>query len=138
MFRLSARKRRSLTVTGIASDAATLEGLGHYLGQWFWFNAARDLEAGFVASAASDAVVFYPDGFAPAKHPGFVRRLIGNATLSLVIVVTEHPERFRALARSRVASDKFIVLSQPIWPWDLLATLQASLPGFRKQVSRMC
>jgi hypothetical protein len=96
------------------------------------------LEDAFATSAASDAVVFYPDGFATSAVRRFIRRLIGNATLSLVIIVTWHPERFAALDYMPAATNKFIVLSEPAWPWELFATIQSSLPRFRRVDSSTC
>jgi hypothetical protein len=138
MFRVSFPKRRSLAVTVVAEDRCTLHSIGHYLNRHLTFFAVPTLEDAFTKSAASDAVVFYPDRFPNAAVQRFIRRLIGNATLSLVIIVTAHPERFVGLDYLRVAMNKFIVLSEPAWPWELLATIHSTLPGFRRLDSSPC
>jgi hypothetical protein len=129
MFRLSLPKRRSLTVSAVASDLPTLDGIGRYLDRRVSFR---------VLSAASDVVLFYPDGFPMSHVQNFVRRLLGNATLSLVIVVTTRADLFLPLARSRTSADKFIVLPMPAWPWELFATIQSSLPGFHRDDRGLC
>ncbi len=137
MFHANFPRRRSLTVTAVA-DIATLESLEHYLHPRVSFRAVPELEGAFTSLAASDAVVFYPDGFAPGAVQLLVRRLIGHATLDLVIVVTAQPERFRALSHSRATANRFIVFSKPAWPWELFATIQASLPDLRRQEACSC
>ena len=138
MFRLSFPKRRSLTVTVVAEDRSTLDSIGHYLKRHVTFLAVPTLEDAFVKSAASDAIVFYPDGFATVAVRRFVHRLLGHATLSLVIIVTAHPQRFAGLDFLRAATNKFIVLSEPAWPWELFATIHSSLPRFRRMDSSPC
>lgn len=138
MFRLNLSTRRSLTVTTVADDMTTLESLGRYLQRRVSFRAAPDLETAFASLAASDAVVFYPDGYAQRGVQSFVSRLISNTTLSLVIVVTKDPERFRALSQSRTTASQFIVLSQPAWPWELFATIAAGFPYVQHEDARSC
>ena len=138
MFRLSLPKRRSLTVSAVASDLPTLDGIGRYLDRRVSFRAIHGLSQAFVLSAASDVVLFYPDGFPMSHVQNFVRRLLGNATLSLVIVVTTRADLFLPLARSRTSADKFIVLPTPAWPWELFATIQSSLPGFHRDDRGLC
>jgi hypothetical protein len=129
MFRLSATKRRSLTVATVADDLSTLESVGRYLHERVSFRAVPTLEGAFETLAVSDVVVFYPDGFSLRAVQLFVRRLVGHATLPLVIVVTAEPDRFQPLSRSRRTADRFVVFAMPAWPWELFATIQASLPG---------
>jgi len=138
MFRLSFPKRRSLTLTVVAEDRSILHSIGHYLNRHVTCFAVPTLEDAFTMSAASDAIVFYPDGFATAAVRRFIQRLIGNATLSLVIIVTWHKERFAALDYMPAATNNFIVLSEPAWPWELFATIQSSLPRFRGVDSSVC
>ena len=138
MFQSNFPTRRSLTVTTIADDISTLEGLERYLHARVSFRAVTELEGAVASVAASDAVVLYPDGFAPNAVQHFVRHLIGNTSLSLVIVVTGQPERFRALSDSRATANRFIVLLRPVWPWELLATIQAGLPYPGREHARSC
>ena len=138
MFRFDWRKRRALTVTTVADDLSALDDLGRYLHQKVSFRVVPVLEGAFANLAASDAVVFYPDSFAPRSVQLFLRRLIGHATLSLVIIVTEHPERFDPLNRSHATANKFIVFSRPAWPWEILAALRAGLPGLHPEGGGPC
>lgn len=138
MFRISLPKRRSLTVTAVAQELSTLEGLGTYLTGRVSFRAVQGLTQAFVLSAASDVVLFYPDGFPMGPVQTFVRRLLGNATLSLVILATRCPDAFLPLARSRASAHKFIVLQTPVWPWELFATIHSSLPAFRRDDRGLC
>jgi hypothetical protein len=138
MFRISLPKCRSLTVTAVANDLATLEGLGVYLTRRVSFRAVDGLTQAFVLSAASDVVLFYPDGFPTGVVQKFARRLLGNATLSLVILATRRPDAFLPLASSRAFAHKVIVLPAPAWPWELFATIHSSLPAFRRSAQRLC
>ena len=138
MFQINVPTRRSLTVMTVADDIPTLEGLERYLHPRVSFLAVPELDGAVAGLAASDAVVLYPDGFAVRAVERFVRRLICDTTLSLVIVVTAQVDRFRALSQSRATASRFIVLSQPVWPWELFATIQASLPYPRREDARSC
>jgi hypothetical protein len=137
MFRIQP-KRRSLIVTVVAEDRSILHSVGHYLSRHVTSFAAPTLDDALMKSAASDAVVFFPDGFTDAAVLHIVRRLMRNATLSLVIIVSAHPESFAGLDFLRAATNKFIVLSAPAWPWDLLATIHSSLPRFGRAASSPC
>jgi len=138
MFRIGLPKRRGLTVTGVTGDAGTLASMVQYFKGRVSFRAVPDLSQAFRVSASSDAVVFYPDEFEQKMGLRFLLMSIGNATLSLIVVVTSDPGQFQAVAYSRGAVDKCIVLSKPIWPWELLATIQAGVPGYRRGTSRLC
>jgi hypothetical protein len=138
MFRLRTRKRRSLTVATVAADLSKLDSLERYLRGRVSVRAVSALEGAFATLAASDAVVFYPDGFAISAVRHFLRRLIGHTGLALVIVVTAEPERFQPLERARATANRFIVLSAPVWPWELLATMRSSVPGLREEDAGTC
>lgn len=137
MFRTSLPKRRGLTVTGVAGHPGTLESMARYFGGRVSFRAVPDLNQAFRVCASSDVVVLYPDEFAQKATLRLLSELIGNVSLSLIIVVTSAPSHFQAVAYSRGAVDKCIVLSKPIWPWEILATLQAGVPAYRKGTSRL-
>jgi hypothetical protein len=136
MFHLKFPKRRSVTITAVAEDVDTLESLAHYLRRRVSFNSARDLDHAFTTSAASDVVLFYPDGFSVPEVYEFALRVLGNTTLSLVVVVTGHPERFNVLLQASVMVNRLIVLAKPAWPWELFATIQSGLPSFGRQSVR--
>jgi hypothetical protein len=135
MFRLNSPARRHLTVTAIADDLATLESLEHYLRPRVTVRVVPQLAGALSSVAASDAVVFYPDGFGSRHVRAFVRQLLDHSALSLVIAVTADPKRFRAMMPRAGATNRFIVLAQPAWPWELLTTIQATLPCLRREAS---
>lgn len=138
MFQLSLPQRRSLTISAVADDLATLEGLQRYLQPRVSFRAVPALKKAFASLAASDAVVFYPDGFSTRGVQRFVRQLLDNATVAVVIIVTACPEQFRGLSDASATADRFIVLSRPAWPWELFATIQATLPRPRREDAHPC
>jgi hypothetical protein len=125
-------------VAAVAADPSRLHSLERYFRGRVSVRATFTLEGAFATLAASDAVVFYPDGFAIRGVQRFLRRLIAHAGLSLVIVVTAEPERFQPLHRSRATANRFVVFSAPAWPWELLATMRSSLPGLREKDAAAC
>jgi hypothetical protein len=129
MFQIRTTRRRGLTVTSVADDVGLLEGLERYLHSRVSFRAAPALGDATTILAASDVVVFYPDGFPAGAAQRFLRRLIDQSTIPLVIVVSRDAQRFRELGHSRATANRFIVLGWPAWPWELFATIQAALPG---------
>ncbi len=135
MFRPNPPVRRSLTVTAIADDLATLESLEQYLRPRVTVRIVPQLAGALANVAASDAVVFYPDGFGSRNVRAFVRQLLDHSALSLVIAVTADPNRFRAMIPRASATNRFIVLAKPAWPWELLRTIQATLPCVRREIS---
>jgi len=138
MFRAKPETRRSLTVTAICSDAATLEGLGGYLDRRVSYRSILEIGQASEASLATDCVVLYPDGFPTRGVRHLVGRLVSSPTVSLVIVVTARPNEYQSLDRALTANSSLIVLSSPAWPWTLFATIQSSLPSPRARASRLC
>jgi hypothetical protein len=138
MFRVNLTQRRGLTVTTVADDIGILDGLKRYMQARVSFRAVPEIAQAIRSLAASDAVVFYPDGFGARGVQLFIRRLVDHSTLSLVIVVTAEPERFRRLTQSRATANRFIVLGWPAWPWEVFATIQAALPGRRREDAWSC
>jgi hypothetical protein len=138
MFHPSPPTRRSLTVTVVSRDIATIDNLERYLFRRVWYRAALGLAEASRESLASDCVVLYPDGFSKSEAQRFARRLTFSPTVSLVIIVTAFPARFSLLACTQSASNRLIVLSQPTWPWTLFATIESSLPSPRRKSSRPC
>jgi hypothetical protein len=135
MFHIRSPKRRSLTVVAVGSDVAAFEGVAHYLAPKVWFRSVRGLREAFVRSAAADVLIFYPDELAPHEAQRFTLQAISNVTLSLIIVVTEHKERFLGLTRWHGAINRVIVLAPPVWPWELFATIQSALPQIGREYS---
>jgi hypothetical protein len=135
MFRLNSPTRRHLTVTAIADDLGTLESLERYLGPRVTVRIVPQLAGALSNVAASDAVLFYPDGFGSRHVRAFVRQLLDHSALALVIAVTADPSRLRAMIPRASAANRFVVLAQPAWPWELLTTIQATLPCLRRGAS---
>lgn len=138
MFRAKPETRRSLTVTAICNDASILEGLGRYLNRRVSYHSVLEMRQATRASMASDCVVFYPDGFPARAVQRLSRDLVSCPTVSLVIIVSARPNEYQALDRALTASNRVIVLSPPVWPWTLFATIQSSLPSLRCEASRLC
>jgi hypothetical protein len=138
MFRQRPETRRSLTVTAISSDAATLEGLGGYLNRRVTYRPVFTIREASKASLASDCVVLYPDAFPAREVQNLARRLIGYPTVSLAIIVTARPYEYQALDRGQTATNRLVVLSPPVWPWTLFATIQSSFPILRGEAWRLC
>jgi hypothetical protein len=138
MFRLASSNRRSITVMLVSQDLSTIDRTERYMRRRVSFRAVWALDEALTKAAASDAVVFYPDGFPPRAVRTFVQRLAASATLSLVIVVTRHPEQFRDLEHPNAMANRAIVLSEPAWPWEIYATIHSSLPGFSRSGSGPC
>ena len=120
-------------MAAIAADSSKLDSLERYLRGQVSVRAVSALEGAFATLAASDAVVFYPDGFGSPSVRHFLRLLIGTTGLALVIVVTSEPDRFQPLHRSRATANRFVVSSAPAWPWELLAMMRLSIPGLREE-----
>jgi hypothetical protein len=133
MFHIRFPKRRSLTVVAVSNDVATFEGVAHYLIPRVWFRAVGGLSEAFVKSAAADVLIFYPDELTALEAQRFTLRAISNVTLSLIIVVTTHKERFLGLTRWPGAINRVIVLAPPVRPWELFATIQSALPQIGRE-----
>jgi len=143
MFNAKPATRRSLSVTAISHNAATIEGLGRYLRRRVTFRAALASEEPSEESLRSDCVVLYPDGLPARAAQRLARRLIGSPTVSLVIVVTALPAAERqALVGSRsyvpLSINRLIFLPLPAWPWTIFATIESSLPSRDRAASRFC
>ena len=139
MFNAKPATRRSLSVTAISHNAATIEGLGRYLRRRVTFRAALASEEPSEESLRSDCVVLYPDGLPARAAQRLARRLIGSPTVSLVIVVTALPAAERqALVGSRSSINRLIFLPLPAWPWTIFATIESSLPSRDRAASRFC
>jgi len=128
MFRMVPLKRRNLVITTIADDLDTLLGLTTYLGSRVQqVRVVPMLRRASVGLASSDAVLFYPDDFPQYATRQFLRRLRTSVSQFLVLIVTSCPERYQALNVASATSDRFIVLRSPAWPWELYATIHATL-----------
>jgi hypothetical protein len=115
-----------------------VDGLARYLNPRGTFRAVLALPKAARNAMASDAVILYPDDFAAAGVLDLAVRLLNRKSVSLLIIVTANPARFRALERSRQATSKLVVLSKPAWPWTLLATIESTLQHARREGSRSC
>jgi len=138
MFKAKPPNRRSLTVTAICRDASTLEALRSYLDRRVSYRAVVALSQATREPMASDCVLLYPDEFPSRSVQRLAKRLISNPTVSLVIIVTASPpSEYQTLDRARGSSNRLIVLSLPVWPWTLFATIESSLPSFRREGARL-
>ena len=137
MFKSRSEARRSLTVTAICSDAATLEGLAGYLHRRVAYRAVLTLGRANEESMASDCVLLYPDGFPARPAQRLAKRLISCATVSLVVIVTAQPSEYEVLERDRTTSSRLMVLSPPAWPWTLFAAIESSFPSVHREASRL-
>ena len=139
MFNAKPATRRSLSVTAVSRDAATIEGLGCYLRRRVAFRAALASEEPSDESLRSDCVVLYPDGLPSRAAQRLARRLIGSPTVSLVIIVTALPvAEYQTLVGSRSSNNRLIFLPTPAWPWTVYATIESSLSGPYRAASRLC
>ena len=107
MFNAKPATKRSLNVTVIGHDLATIEGLGGYLRRRFAFRAVLASEEPSEEAMRSDCVVLYPDELPRRSAQRLARRLISCPTVSLAIIVTALPaaER-RTLVGSRSSSNR--------------------------------
>ena len=139
MFNAKPAAMRNLSVTGIAMDPGTLEGLGHYLRRRVAYRGVFAADEPSEESMRSDCVVLYPDGLPLRAAQRLARRLISCPTVSLVIIVTALPAAERqTLVGSRSASNCLIFLPIPAWPWTVFATIESSLPGRYRAASQQC
>ena len=139
MFNTKPATKRSLSITAISSDAATIEGLGHYLRRRVAFRAAFAPEEPSEETLRSDCVVLYPDGIPARSAQRLARRLISSPTVSLVIIVTGlSATECQVLVGSRSSINRLIFLPLTIWPWTIFAAIESTLPSLHRSASRFC
>jgi hypothetical protein len=139
MFNAKPATKRSLNVTVIGHDMATIEGLGGYLRRRVAFRAALASEEPSEQTMRSDCVVLYLDELSRRSAQRLASRLISCPTVSLVIIVTSlSAGECRALVGSRSSSNRLIFLPRPAWPSTVFATIESGLPGRYRAASQLC
>ena len=135
MFHLERPLPRSLTISAVGTETSVLLAVEKYfcprVSAFKAFGSVDELA--LKGLTVSDALVFYPDHFSHARVQPFLRRLIRTSTPSIVVVVTSEPQRFESLNHSPASADRFIVLSEPVWPWVLFRTVQTMVNGGRRR-----
>ncbi len=135
MFHLERPLPRSLTVAAVGTELSILLAVEKYFHpRVSVFKAYGSVDEFTIrALTVSDALVFYPDDFSHARVQGFLRRLIRTSTPQIVVVVTSDPQRFEGLNQSPASADRFIVLSEPVWPWVLFRTVHTTVVAGRSR-----
>jgi hypothetical protein len=138
MFQVPPSRRRSLSVTVVRSEPQVADGLADYLKRRVSCRVLLALPSAKKGPLTSDVVVIYPDGFKAAQAARVVKRLVGNPTVCLIIVVTAAVERYRVFESVRGASSRLLVLQEPVWPWTIFATIQSGVPKLRQAAANLC
>jgi hypothetical protein len=119
----------SMEVAIISSNPETLDGLQAYLSAaGLLARCTRHMDACMRdAPAATRAFVLFPDDFAWESVVAAVAELTTTRPRALPLLVTAHPERFRAW----VDANKIFVVPRPVWGWTILDAIRAHLDGLR-------
>jgi hypothetical protein len=124
---MSARARaKPLFVTVVSANAETLDGLQAYLDEaGVRSRGLRALVGAAVATAATTAVVLFPDDFAPDDVDALLDRLRRARPGVLVVLVTREAQRFDAATRADGRSTPPLVLPRPSFGWVILDAVRA-------------
>jgi DNA-binding NtrC family response regulator len=122
-------KNPQLSVTLVAKNASTLEGLENYLrGVGVWANSTRSIERLLeMTPPSSAAVIVFPDEFQAAAVASVLATAKKQRPDVLVVVITNEPSRFDKLAGGVGASEGLLVMAKPVWAWTILDAIRARL-----------
>jgi hypothetical protein len=125
----SSPKNRHLSVTLVAKNPSTLEGLENYLqGVGVFANSTRSIEHLLDTTPPSTAAaIVFPDEFQAAAVISALATAKKQRPDVLVVVITNEPSRFDKLAGGVGASEGLLVMAKPVWAWTILDAIRARL-----------
>jgi DNA-binding NtrC family response regulator len=114
-------------VSVVSNNGETLDGLARYFeGAGVQARSTRAIDdLTLCAPEKAAAVVLFPDDFAEASVLAFLRALRGARPGMLVLVITRHASRYRALFEAGEGSTLSVVLPRPCFGWDILDAIRA-------------
>lgn len=122
-------KNRHLSVTLVAKNPSTLEGLETYLqGVGVLANGTRSIERLLEMTPPSTAAaIVFPDEFQAAAVISALETAKKQRPDVLVVVITNDPSRFDKLAGGADESGRLLVIAKPVWAWTILDAIRAQL-----------
>lgn len=127
MGRSMTRKlRQPLCVTVVADNPETVDGLLAYFGEAnVTAHGTRALGDLATVTAATTAVVLFPDDFAFAEITVAVTKLRRARPRVLVVLVTREPHRFKLWCEPDGASVPAVLLPKPSFGWAILDAVRS-------------
>lgn len=117
---------KPLSVTVIAESRETLDGLHQYFeGAGVASKTTRSLADAATVTAATTAVVLFPDELDAAEVVRRIATLRKARPRLLLVVVTSTPQAFRAALEPDGHSALPVVLPRPAFGWTLLDVIRA-------------
>ncbi len=117
---------RPLEVTVVADNPETIESLRSYLsGAGVSSHGRRDLRDADLVTAASSALVIFPDELAHGEVVTCICALRSAHPALPIVVVTGAPQRFQSALEPDGDSRLPIVLPKPAFGWTILDTIRA-------------
>ena len=122
-------KNQDLSVTLVAKNPSTIEGLENYLhGAGVLARSTRSIESLLEMTPPSTAAaIVFPDEFQSAAVITTLKTAKKQRPDVLVVVITHEPSRFDKLAGGAEGSGRLLVMAKPVWAWTILDAIRARL-----------